>query len=369
MVVISPPQGRRLPADHRPLGLQHVVDLLHVAIAAAAGRNGEAAAHDGQLAALALGRDRRRTADAAERRDADRRQHLQHRLGRGGAARRLLGGHRRQHRAERMDAQPLRNRHRIRPQLGEHDLLHRPAVHRQRAGQALEQDETPGVEIRARRHRFAAQLFRRGIAGRAEQLGGGGQSRQLPARRVGDDTGQPEVEHHGVAPRAGLREHDVVGLEIAVHDSLGVGAAQGVEHLAHEVDRLAGAERPFRRERLAQRRPRHQLEHGVQGRRVGPAGIDQADDVGMGERGAQLHLAAEALAARGTLRQRQIGRQTQQLDGDRLSGRQLHPADDAPEAADGELVADLVAVIERQSTKLVSWMMGARHRVLGRPSV
>ena len=53
----------------------------------------------------------------------------------------------------------------------------------------------------------------------------------MPAAHPLVDRAQTEVQHQGVAPCTRAAQHDVCGLEVAVHDSLRVSGGQRVEHL------------------------------------------------------------------------------------------------------------------------------------------
>jgi hypothetical protein len=237
--------------------------------------------------------------------------------------------------------------------------LHRPAAREQprrrarlREGvpsrQALEKDQPPGVEVRARRRPLAGQLLGRRIQRRAQELARLGQRLPLlPAPSLGEPA-QAEVEHDGVAPGRRATQHDVGGLEVPVDDALRVGAGQRLEHLGQEPHGLANAELPVARERLLQRLAGDVGENGVElpFRRL--ARVDQAHDVRVGEIGANPRLAAEALdlAAGGFLRP--LAR-SEELDRDGLSRGELARLVDAAEASRPQLREDLVAFLEAGS--------------------
>ncbi len=118
--------------------------------------------------------------------------------------------------------------------------------------------------------------------------------------------GEAEVQHLG---RSAGREHDVAGLEIAMHDAALVGRLDRGRDLAGERQRLAlreGAAREPGGKRLAA----HQLEHEV-GRPVHLfEPVDRAD-VGVVERRERLRLASEAgqaLRVGGELARQQLDR-------------------------------------------------------------
>ena len=82
----------------------------------------------------------------------------------------LLGGDPVQEAPETAVADHRRDRHGFGAELPEDDLLHRLAAHRELAGQTLEKDEPPGVEVGARRGRLAAQLLGSSVARGAQEL-------------------------------------------------------------------------------------------------------------------------------------------------------------------------------------------------------
>ena len=80
-----------------------------------------------------------------------------------------------------------------------------------------------------------------------------GETGERPALGVRCEPTEAEVEHERVPPRARPGHHDVLGLEIAVHDPARVRAAERVEHLRHQVQRLGGREPPLGGEHVPQR--------------------------------------------------------------------------------------------------------------------
>src|SRR5690606_29316178 len=75
-----------------------------------------------------------------------------------------------------------------------------------------------------------AQHLGRHVAGRARHLGGAGGQGQTAGAVVAKTHGQAPVDNVDLAE---LADHDVVGLEVAVHDAAAMGKAHRVEHL-HE---------------------------------------------------------------------------------------------------------------------------------------
>jgi hypothetical protein len=99
---------------------------------------------------------------------------------------------------------------------------------------------------------------------------------------------------------------------------------------------------------LLERLAGHVREDGIELAVLRLPGVDQLDDVGVRERGADPGLAAESLdlAPRGGLRP--LAR-AQQLERDRLAGGELSRLIDPPEAARPQLAEDLVAILENRS--------------------
>ena len=117
-------------------------------------------------------------------------------------------------------------------------------------------------------------------------------SEPLPARSALDQLGEAEVEDLEVAV---ARQHQVLGLQVAVDDAVGVGAREGARRLRGEVEELAERQRLVR-ERLAQRAALHQLHRDVEGALL-VADVEHRHDVRVVERRGGARLALEALAA------------------------------------------------------------------------
>ena len=224
--------------------------------------------------------------------------------------------------------------------------MHRASADRHGARQALQEDEPPRVEIRAGRRRLAAELLGRRVARRSHELARRGEARQRPVAGVTRQAAQAEVEHERVPPRAGLRHHDVLGLQVAVDDAARVRAGERVEHLRHQVHGLAPAEAALAGEDLLQRRARHVLEDREEPAVLGFARVEQTDDVRVREPGAEPHLAPEALALVRDVGRPVVAPEAQDLDRDRLPRGALPCLVDAPEGPRAELGENLVSVLE-----------------------
>ena len=141
-------------------------------------------------------------------------------------------------------------------------------------------------------HRLATGLLRRHVARRAEHhawIGGMGAGRGRPGdggRRR--QPGEPEIEDLHVAV---LAQHDVLGLDVAMHDAGGVGHRQGARQLPSEPGQRAGVD-GFADQR-GQRSAFHEL-HGQEAAIAQIAdGVDR-DDVGVIERRRGPRLVLEA---------------------------------------------------------------------------
>ena len=155
---------------------------------------------------------------------------LRQRLGHHGIELRRHGrpGQRRQH---RLDVERLLHD-------GGHAALERPF-----AGEHLVEDDTRGPDVGPVVGRIAPELLGRHIGGRAEH------GADMRHRGILDPR-DPEIGdlHHAV-----LGQHDVRGLDVAMHHAARMGVGEGVQDLAHQPD-------DHRR-----RQPLLLVEHGLEG--------------------------------------------------------------------------------------------------------
>ena len=172
------------------------------------------------------------------------------------------------------------------------------------AGRELVEDRAERELVAAVVDRAAARLLRRHVTHRPEHGAGGRLRRRrvgpggragveplLPlARAVGDELGEAEVEqlHEAVG-----RDHDVLGLEVAVHDPGGVRLREPVRHLGADVEDAAGCERVALGHQLAQRLAVDELHHDVGQPGRLPDVVDR-HDVRVAERGRRARLLREA---------------------------------------------------------------------------
>ncbi len=142
-------------------------------------------------------------------------------------------------------------------------------------------------------------------------------------------------------------------------DALRMSARDRVEHLGHQVQRFPGRERPFVREDFLERLPGDVVEDDEETPVIAFTRVDQADDVRMGKRRAELHLAPEPFALDVNV-PRSVGfREAESLDGDILTGRQLTSLVHTAEGAGAELGQHLVSVLKTSASR----KFVARHTV------
>ncbi len=186
-----------------------------------------------------------------------------------------------------------------------------------RAGQHLVEHDAQRVEVAAPVG-AAVRLLGRHVLGRADQQPAFGHARPLVVRtgfvaRDVAQAGDAEVEHLDqlgvLALVAGAADdHDVLGLEIAVHDAHVVRHADGGQHLRQDVDDARVGQRRVLADHLVERPPLDVLHRQVQQRAVVVlAEVEHAHRVGVLEArgGARLSLEAleEVLVARELLAQ------------------------------------------------------------------
>ena len=132
------------------------------------------------------------------------------------------------------------------PQDRGHRLRRIVAQKRMSARRQLVQDHAQREDVGPRIQRAPEHLLGGHVAGRAHPCAGfGEQGRRVTAHLGagvgGERLGQPEVHHFHVALR---RDHDVGGLEIAMHHAAAMGFFQGIGQLGRHLDDL-----PHREER------------------------------------------------------------------------------------------------------------------------
>jgi len=108
----------------------------------------------------------------------------------------------------------------------------------------------------------------------------------------GERARDAEVGEH----RVEVREQDVLGLHVAMDESLAMRVVECHAHVTRDPDRLREWHPPLALQSLAQRAVRHVRGHIVECA-VGLAGVDERQDVGMGEARRDLDLPQEPLGA------------------------------------------------------------------------
>jgi hypothetical protein len=224
----------------------------------------------------------------------------------------------------------------------------RVPVEGRRARHALVQHHAERVDVRAavhlaRHHLLGAQVGERsheGAALREPALGGGAR--------------EAEVHHPHPQPGGLLRDHDVVRLDVAVDDALGVAVLERLGDLDGDLHDLAEGRAPA--PELVQVGALDQGHHEEQ-RPLVASQVVERDDRGVVHLRDHLRLPLEALLGLGA---QQRGRD--QLDRDvTVEQRVARPVDD-PHSAAAELGCDLVAVGQPAADHLASSGAGVSAR-------
>ena len=153
------------------------------------------------------------------------------------------------------------------------------------AGEHLEEHQPGGVDVAAGVGDAALDLLGGEVGDGAEQhaLGAGdGLARDRP--------GQPEV---GDLDRAVVVDDDVLGLDVAVDQALGVRLGERLEHRVEHVEGRPRREQALLAHDVAQGLPGHVL-HREEDVAVVLALVEHGDDVGVGQRRGRARLATEA---------------------------------------------------------------------------
>ncbi len=198
------------------------------------------------------------------------------------------------------------------------------------------QHATQRVDVGAGVDGFAARLLRRQVLGGADHRGGLGDA----VARVGERAGDAEVHHlHG----AGLADHDVRGLDVAVDDAVLVAEVQRLAGVGDDLDGLPGWDRSVAVHDVAQRHAVDVLHHDVgqrAGRRLGLPGVVDRHDRGVVQCRGVLRLASEAQVEAGVAGE--VG--AQHLDGDVAVQADVAGEVDLGHASEAQNLADLVAI-------------------------
>ncbi len=169
----------------------------------------------------------------------------------------------------------------------------------QREGEAarerFEEDRADGPDVRARVEVEGAEHLLRGHVpgGPDDRAGERGAGRLARLRDLRD--AEIDELRRDAAARV-LRDEDVLGLHVAVHDAAGVRRDERLHHRAHAPQRLVRGERFARVEGRAQVAPHQELLHDEEraGPRVAPH-VEHVDDVGVRDPRRHLGLPLEPL--------------------------------------------------------------------------
>ena len=153
------------------------------------------------------------------------------------------------------------------------------------AGEHLEEHQPGGVDVAARVGDAALDLL-------GGEVGDGAQQHALGAGDglAGHRPGQAEV---GDLDRAVVVDDDVLGLDVAVDQALGVGLGERLQHRLEHVERGPGREQALLAQDVAQGLAGHVL-HRQEDAAVVLALVEHGHHVGVRQRRARAGLAAEA---------------------------------------------------------------------------
>ena len=219
-----------------------------------------------------------------------------------------------------------------------HGFRGRLALESPPPGHHLVQHAAEREEVATGVNRLAAHLFRCHVAGRAQDRAGVRRGRDvrpgfIPLVGKPRDPGQAEVEDFH--PAVG-RQEEVLRLDVAVDDALGVGGGEPFRDRRADGDRLPPRQRPPG-QTLAERLAFQQFHDGIGDGALGAVVVD-AQDVRVGQRRHRPGLALEARPPLGVAREGL----RQDFDGDLAPQARVAGAVHLPHAARAERGEDLV---------------------------
>src|SRR5439155_9526994 len=175
----------------------------------------------------------------------------------------------------------------------EHRLLHGIGGEGQRPREHVEEHQAQRIDVAPAIQLVARELLGAQELGRADHQAG---SRHLLAAPLpANGFGKAEIDHlHRVRPVATARQHDVVGLQVAVHDAEVVCGLECGCHLDADVRGARDGQRSFAREQLRERLALDELHRQVDQPVRGLTEIVDGTDVGVRDAARVRGLAVEA---------------------------------------------------------------------------
>ena len=186
---------------------------------------------------------------------------------------------------------PAWERRRLHLHVLERDLDRRLTAERRAPGEHLVEHDAGAVHVGGGRHRQPARLLGRHVARRADNRGG-------PA--VGAALGQARDPEIADLDPASVRDEDVGGLDVAVHDVLGVRVLERAAQLLGHLAGLPGGERAAALQARRQALALDQLGDEVQAL-LGLPDVEDLHDPRIADARQELRLALEALGSVGIL--------------------------------------------------------------------
>jgi hypothetical protein len=165
-----------------------------------------------------------------------------------------------------------------------------PAGHRALPGQQLVEHDAEGVEVAAAVELGGPEVLGRRIPRLAEEDAGRGEGAV-----AGQHFGDAQVDQLDLRPAVrAARQHEIVGSDVAVHETMSVQVAHGGKGLAGDLQGQADRRRSARAQQLLERQAGDEL-HDDEGIAVLADGeIVQGRDVRMPQPVGELRLAQEA---------------------------------------------------------------------------
>ena len=237
---------------------------------------------------------------------------------------------------------------------GEH-LLRRAAAERRAARQQFVRHHAERIDVRPRVGiRVSRRLLRAHVRRRAERNAHCGEL--LAPRGFAQRFGHAEIRHERVT----IREHHVLGLQVAMHHRALVRVRHRVGDVAEDAHRIRNRQFAGLEESLPKRGAVH-VRHHIEQVPVGFAGIVQREDVRMREARRDADLAEEALLAE---RCREVV--AQNFERHLTVVLQIHREVHGRHAAGAELALDAVPAREGhvQAVGLLGHGNGTRQMVL-----